>query len=96
VHAMCIDGPAFDLLTTMTKFLALGLDLTEVVDAATRRAAEALRRRDLGSFAQGSMGDASLISVEQAPIDLVDAVGEVVRHPIRLAARGLVVEGRVL
>ena len=96
VHAMCIDGPAFDLLTTMTKFLALGLDLTEVVDAATRRAAEALRRPDLGSFAQGSMGDASLISVEQAPIDLVDAVGEVVRHPVRLAARGLVVEGRVL
>ena len=27
VHAMCIDGPAFDLLTTMSKFLCLGLPL---------------------------------------------------------------------
>ena len=25
VHALCIDGPAFDLLTTMSKFLCLGL-----------------------------------------------------------------------
>ncbi len=96
VHAMCIDGPAFDLLTTMTKFLALGLDLIEVIDAATRRAARALRRPDLGSFAQGSVADASIIALEEAPIDLVDAVGEVVRHPFRLSARGLIVEGCVL
>lgn len=93
VHAMCIDGPAFDLLTTMTKFLALGLDLPEVVDAATRRPAEALRRPDLGTLAPGAPGEASLIALEDHPIDLVDAVGEVVRHPQRLAARGLVIGG---
>jgi dihydroorotase len=96
VHAMCIDGPAFDLLTTMTKFLALDLDLTEVVDAATRRPAQALRRPDLGTLTPGAAGDASLIAIEDHPIDLVDAVGEVVRHPQRLAARGVIVGGQLL
>ena len=28
VHALCIDGPAFDQVTTMSKFLCLGMPLT--------------------------------------------------------------------
>ncbi len=93
---MCIDGPAFDLLTTMAKFLALGLDLPEVVDATTRRPAEALRRPDLGTFTPGAAGDASILSLVEEPIDLLDAVGEVVRHPHRLVPRGLVIGGEVV
>ena len=34
VHALCIDGPAFDQVTTMSKFLCLGLDLATVVNQA--------------------------------------------------------------
>ena len=51
VHALCIDGPAFDLLTTMSKFLCLGMKLDDVVRAATAAPAKALRRSDLGAFA---------------------------------------------
>ena len=32
---LCIEGPAFDLVTTMSKFLCLGMPLTEVIQAAT-------------------------------------------------------------
>jgi len=96
VHAMCIDGPAFDLLVTMAKFLHLGMTLPEVVERATLRPAQALRRPDLGTLAPGASGDASLLALEDAPIDLVDAVGERATHPQRLVARGLVVGGRIL
>ena len=34
VHALCIDGPAFDLVTTMSKFLCMGVELGEVVRLA--------------------------------------------------------------
>ena len=37
VHALCIDGPAFDLFTTMSKFLCLGFPLADTVRAATKR-----------------------------------------------------------
>ena len=40
VHALCIDGPAFDLLTTMSKFLCLGMPLGDVVRAATEAPAQ--------------------------------------------------------
>lgn len=96
VHAMCLDGPAFDLLVTMTKFLALGLSLEEVVERATARPAAALRRPDLGGLRVGAAGDLSLLALEDRPIALTDAVGETVTHPRRLAARGVVVAGRIL
>src|SRR6195952_1036535 len=35
VHALCIDGPAHDQVTTMSKFLALGMSLGDVVAAST-------------------------------------------------------------
>jgi dihydroorotase len=53
VHALCIEGPAFVLLTTMSKFFCLGMPLNEVIRAATKNPAEALRRPDLGTFQQG-------------------------------------------
>ncbi len=93
VHAMCIEGPAWDLLRTMTKFLALGLPLPEVVARATVNAAHALRRPDLGSFAPGAVGDASVIALDDRPIDLEDVRGEVVRHSHRLTPRAMVICG---
>jgi dihydroorotase len=93
VHALCIDGPAYDLLVTMTKFLALGLTLPQVITACTQRPAAALRRPDLGSFAAGAVGDASIIRLTDRPIALIDATGEVVHHPQRIEAAGLVIGG---
>ena len=40
VHVLNIDGPAFDLLTTMSKFLVLGVDLNALVAAVTPRRRE--------------------------------------------------------
>lgn len=94
VHAMCIDGPAHDLLRTMTKFLALGMALPEVIRAATETPARALQRLDLGTLAVGATGDASLIALEDREIALEDVLGEMVSHPQRLVARGMVIGGR--
>lgn len=93
VHAICLHGPAWDLLRTMTKFLALGMPLDEIVASTTHRAALAIRRPDLGTFAPGSTGDASVFIQEKKPIDLEDVLGEIVRHPERLSAKGMVIGG---
>ena len=45
VHVLNIDGPAFDLLTTLSKFLVLGVDLNALVSAVTTAPASAIRRR---------------------------------------------------
>ena len=93
VHALCIDGPAYDLLRTMTKFLALDLSLPDVVAAATLHPAQAIRRPDLGMLRPGATGDASVIALTENPIMLEDVTGEIVAYPRRLEARGLVIGG---
>ena len=50
VHALCINGPAFDQVTTLSKFLCLGMSLPEVIASSTVNAAAALKRPELGSF----------------------------------------------
>jgi len=94
VHAMCIQGPAWDLLRTMTKFLALGWTLPEVIAATTSASAAALRRPELGHLGAGAAGDASVIALEDRPIALEDVLGEIVDHPQRLTPRGMVIAGQ--
>ena len=94
VHALSINGPAFDQLTTMSKFLCLGMPLQEVIAASTLHAAMALRRPELGSLKPGSVGDASILSVAEGAFDYVDVVGEHLTGNRRIACEGVVIGGR--
>ena len=94
VHALCIDGPAFDLLTTMSKFLCLGMSLGDVIRSATQAPALAINRGDLGSFKAGSAGDASILSLDRGTFDYVDSTGEHLAGGQRLSAQGVVIDGR--
>lgn len=93
VHALCIDGPAFDLATTMSKFVCLGMPLTEVIRAATERPAAALQRPDLGTFKPGSAGDATLLALEEGRFTYRDSVNAELTGRLRLASRGVVIGG---
>jgi dihydroorotase len=53
VHALSINGPAFNQLVTMSKFLCLGMGLAEVIRASTLAPAATLGRQDLGSPESG-------------------------------------------
>ncbi len=94
VHVLSIDGPAFDQLVTMSKFLALGMGLGAVVQAGTAAPAAALGRKDLGHLAVGAIGDASILELADGEFDFRDVLGESRRGRQRLIARGLVVGGK--
>ena len=93
VHALCIDGPAFDLITTMSKFLSIGMPLADVVRCATSEPARALRRPELGALKPGGPGDASLLRREQGAFEFVDSIGERLTGRDRLAPVGVVRAG---
>ena len=94
VHALCIKGPAFDQVTTMSKFLCLGMPLTEVIAASTVNAAFALKRPELGSLKPGSVGDSTILSVKEGRFDYVDVVGEHLMGDRRIVSEGVVLAGR--
>jgi dihydroorotase len=93
VHALCINGPAFDQVTTLSKFLCLGVPLKEVIRTTTENAARALSRPDLGTLKPGSTGDAAILSVDDGAFDYVDVVGEHVTGGRKINARGVVLAG---
>jgi dihydroorotase len=94
VHALCINGPAFDQVTTMSKFLCLGMPLTDVIAASTVNAAFALKRPELGSLKPGSVGDATILSISDGRFDYVDVVGEHLAGDRKIASQAVVIAGR--
>jgi dihydroorotase len=94
VHKLCINGPAFDQVTTMSKFLCLGMPLAEVIAASTANAAAALRRLELGSLKPGSVGDATVLEILQGGFDYVDVVGEHLVGDRKIGVAGVVLAGR--
>ena len=94
IHALCIDGPVFDQVTTLSKFLCMGMPLPDVIAASTLNAAMALRRPELGGLKTGSVGDATVISIRQGSFDYVDVVGEHLAGDRKIASEGVVIGGR--
>jgi dihydroorotase len=94
VHTLSINGPAYDQLVTMGKFLTLGMDLAAVIGAATAAPAAVLGRADLGRLSVRAVGDASLLELVEGEFEYRDVLGETRRGRRQLAARGLVVAGK--
>ena len=94
VHALCINGPAFDQVTTMSKFLCLGMPLADTIAASTANAAFALRRPELGNLKPGSAGDATILSIRNGSFDYVDVIGEQLTGEHNIVSEGVVIAGR--
>lgn len=94
VHVLCCDGPAYDVLAVMSKFMALGMPLTEVIRATTQNPARALRRPELGSLRPGTPGDATILELAEGRFNHVDVSGEVIVAETGLVSRGMVLRGQ--
>jgi dihydroorotase len=94
VHIRCIDGPAFDQVTTMSKFLCMGMSLYDVVAASTLNAGMMLQRTEYGSLKPGSLGDATILTVKEGKFDYVDVVGEHLIGDRRIVSEGVVLKGK--
>ena len=93
VHVLCIDGPAYDNLVTMSKFLALGMALPEIIRAVTATPAALMRRPDLADLAPGSTGDATVLRIEDGAFALTDVLQKTMTARRRFALDSMVVGG---
>jgi dihydroorotase len=95
LHVYNLDGPVFDLATTMSKFLHLGLSLDEVVALTTIAPAQVIGHdRALGTLRPGAAGDVTLLALREELSTLEDSVGERVEGTLRLVPSGTVRAGR--
>ncbi|HLW59537.1 MAG TPA: amidohydrolase/deacetylase family metallohydrolase [bacterium] len=86
LHRYNVDGPVYDLATTLSKFLHLGLSLEEALRRVTAVPAGVIRMADrIGTLRVGAWGDAVVCDLQEGRFDLIDSHG---RH--RLGRRRLV------
>jgi len=77
LHVGSFNGPVYDLPTTMSKFLHLGLSLEEVIRASTTKPAEVLGKQDMiGTLKIGACGDITVLKLKEGRFPLVDVKGE--------------------
>ena len=93
VHVLSIDGSAQSQLNTLSKFLALGVSLNDVIAASTSGPASAIGRPDLGSLIPGTPGDATVLNLDQGDFEFTDVEGLVRTGNSRLTCEARVLSG---
>jgi len=77
LHTYSLTSPAVDLVTTMSKFLHMGLSMQEVMQRTTVAPAKALgMESELGTLRIGTVADVALLEVIEGEFELVDCEGE--------------------
>ncbi len=97
LHQLSINGPAYDMPTTLSKFLHLGMSLPEVIRASTIRPAQVVGMdHEVGSLLPGARADVALLRLLDGSFPLYDIWGEM-REAKRLLVNTLtIVGGRTL
>ena len=75
LHAQSMNAQAQDLPTVMSKFLALGMPLAEVIRRVTVNAAVAIHRPHLGTLSVGEEADIAVLRLDSGNYGFGDAYG---------------------
>ena len=94
IHQLCLNGPVFDQVTTLSKFLNLGVPLNSVIRATTENAARVLSKSDIGTLKAGAAGDAAILNLDEGEFEFVDAEGETLAGNQKINTAGVVVGGK--
>ncbi|MEM2001704.1 MAG: amidohydrolase family protein, partial [Candidatus Methanomethylicaceae archaeon] len=77
VHAFSVHGPAYDLITTINKFIALGVPLFTVIRAVTWNPALVLGVYEyIGSLQPNYLADITVLKIKDGEFYLYDTIGE--------------------
>jgi dihydroorotase len=93
IHQLAQQGPMFDMPTTLSKFLSLGMSLPDVIERATVRPARAIGLDHLGTLKPGSVADVAVFRLETGHFSYYDVRMEHRSGEARLVSELTLLEG---
>jgi len=72
LHTGNLNGPVIDMATTMSKMLAMGVPLTEVIARSTVAPAREIGRQGLGTLTPGAEADVAILALDEGEFGFVD------------------------
>jgi dihydroorotase len=96
LHIGSMNAGMKDQLNVMSKFLALGLPLEDVVARSTWNPARAVKQDALGNLSVGAPADVAVLRLEKGSYGFVDSFGGRMKSDRRLVCEMTLRDGRVL
>ena len=75
LHTGSMNGGMKDILNTMSKFLNMGMPLADVIKANTSRAADVIKRPELGHLGAGAEADLAVLNLRKGKFGFIDTGG---------------------
>lgn len=92
-----LTGPTYSLPVTMAKFMALGLNLKQVIEMTTINPARAIREENrIGSLKPGMEADVSILEILSGTWELEDAEQQTIKATTMLAPSMTVKSGQLI
>ena len=96
LHTGSMNTGMKDILNTMSKLLNLGMPLAEVIKANTARAAEVIKRPDLGHLGVGAEADIAVLNLRRGTFGFIDTGGGKLQGDQKLECELTVRAGQVV
>ena len=96
LHTGNINGAVVNMITTMSKFLAMGVPLEDLIRRSTVNPAREIGRPELGTLAPGSDADIAVIALERGSFSYTDCGGARLTGDVKLVNRMTVRAGRIV
>ena len=96
LHIGSMNAAMKDMLTTMTKFLAMGMDLKSVITASTWNPAKEINHEELGNLSVGSGADVAILNIRRGKFGLFDYSGYKVETDKKLECEMTIRDGRIV
>ena len=96
LHRFSMNAGMKSMLNIMSKYMAIGMTLEDVITRATWSAAKSIRREDLGNLTEGSVADIAVLSLQKGKFGFIDAAGKKVEGNSKLEAELTIRAGKIV
>ena len=96
LHVLCMNMGMLDMVTTMSKFLVMGMPLQEVIRCSTINPAGEIGHPELGHLSIGAVGDVAVLNKMSGQFGYADSFGGRLDGSERLQCEMTLKDGRVV
>ncbi len=96
LHVGSMNAAMKDMLTTMTKFLAMGMDFKSVITASSWHPAQEIHREELGNLSEGSGADVAVLSLRDGKFGLFDYTGYKINTDKKIECQMTIRDGKIV
>jgi dihydroorotase len=96
LHVGSMNGSMKDMLTTMSKFMAMGMDLKSVITASTWNPAKEILHEELGNLSVGSGADVAILNITKGKFGLFDYTGYKIETDKKLECEMTIRDGKIV